>query len=406
MFRRIVVLAAVLAVVCLGAGCGLSPPPGPNVWAMVNGHPILRQEVDRFYRSQMDQPQQPSPEEEALLKLNILDELINNELLWEQARKLGVEATDSEVEQKFAELKLPFSEQEFQRQLDQRGLTVDQLRSELRESISIQKLINREIVSKITVSEKEIAAAYQRDRNAYNIAEPEYHVAEIVVTPRRDKQVRNRKNDDATTPQQARRKIRMLLDRLRAGAGFSKLAMDYSEDPMTASTGGDLGFIPESALNQGNPLLKRAVLALRPGQISGIIQLKDSFRIIKLIARLSPGERKLSDPQVQQSIRSALRDRKEQVLRAAYLASLRSQAHVTNYLARDLLRSGGKLPAETQAAPPAHAAPPAARSPSPAPGPSSGIANPPSNPSAATARSKSSPSSLSGKQPATATTAR
>jgi peptidyl-prolyl cis-trans isomerase SurA len=352
-FRRIIVSAAIVTAVGMAVGCARTASPGPNVWAMVNGHPILRQEVDRYYRSQMDQPQQPSPEEAALLKLNILDELINNELLREQAQKLGIEATDSEVEQRFAELKAPYSDPQFQHQLDQRGITVDQLKSQLRENISIQKLIDREIVSQITVTEPEIAAAYNRDRDAYNVAEAEYHVAEILVTPHADKQVRNRKNDDATTLVQARKKIRTLLGRLRAGADFAQLAMDYSEDPMTASTGGDLGFIPESALNEGDPVLKQTVLALKPGQISGIIHSKDGYRIIKLIARLTPGERKLSDPQVQQSIRSALRDRKEQVLRAAYLASLRGQARVTNYLARDLLASDGELPSQSASSAPA-----------------------------------------------------
>ena len=348
MLRRIVFSLAILTVTFLGAACERSAPPGPNVWAMVNGHPILRQQVDRYYRSQMDQPQQPSPEEAALLKLNILNELIDNQLLQQQAQKLGILATESEVEQRFAQMKAPYTEAEFQQQLRQRGITENQLKNELRESISIQKLINREIVSRITVNEQEIAAAYSRDRQAYDITEPEYHVAQIVVTPYKDREVRNRMNSDATTPAQALQKIHMLLDRLRAGASFSQLAMDYSEDPVTAATGGDLGFIPESALNQGNPVLKHVVMTLQPGQISGIIRTKRSYRIIKLIARLSPGERKLSDPQVQESIRRALRERKEEVLRAAYLASLRTQAHITNYLAQDLLASGGVLPAGPQ----------------------------------------------------------
>ncbi len=346
MFKRIVVSVVLVAVACVFAACERRSQPGPDVWAMVNGRPILRQQVERYYRSQFTQPGHPSPEEAKLLKLNILDELINNQLLLQQAQKLGLEASEGEVEKKFAELKAPYSDQEFQHQLEQRGITVDELKNDLRERISIQKLINREITSKITVSEKEIAAAYHRNRAAYNVAEPEYHVAQIVVTPHADPRVRNRKDSDATTLAQARQKIRMLLQRLRSGASFSQMAMDYSEDPMTASTGGDLGFIAESALNQGNPALKRAVLALKPGQISGIIHVKGSYRIIKLISRISPGERKLSDPEVQQSIREALRDRKEQLLRAAYLAELRNQAHVTNYLARQILSSAGNLPAE------------------------------------------------------------
>jgi peptidyl-prolyl cis-trans isomerase SurA len=324
---------------------------------MVNGHPILQQQVERYYNSQYNKPNRPSPEEAQFLKLNILDELIDNELLLEQAQKLGLAATDNEVEQKFSELRTPYSDQEFQKELDQRGITVEQLKNNLRERISIEKLINREITSKVAVSEQEITAAFNRNRADYDVAEPEYHLAQIVVTPRRDPEIRNRKNDDATTPAQAREKIKMLLNRLRGGADFAGLAMDYSEDPMTASTGGDLGFISASALNQGNPALKRAVLALKPGQISGIIATKDSYRIIKLIAMISPGQRKLSDPQVQQSIRETLRDRKEQLLRAAYLATLRDQAHITNYLARQILATDANMPASAASSATAPAAP-------------------------------------------------
>ena len=105
---------------------------------------------------------------------------------------------------------------------------------------------------------------------------------------------------------------------------------------------------------------------------SGKINQKGSYRIIKLIARISPGERKLTDPEVQQSIREALHDRKEQLLRAAYLAELRDQAHVTNYLARQILATAGHLPAG-QANQPATA--PASPSPSSAT-PTGGTAQP------------------------------
>lgn len=370
--KRILVSVALLAVTAAGVACQRSGAPGPDVWATVNGHPILRQDVERYYRSQFSQQQPPSPPEAEILKLNILDELIDNELLLEQARKLGLEATESEVEQKFSQLKEPYSDEEFQHQLVQRGITVDDLKNDLRERITIQRLIDREINSKINVSEQEIAAAYERNRAAYNVAEPEYHVAQIVVTTRPDPEVRNRKNDDAATPRQALAKIQMLLGKLHAGADFTQLAMDYSEDPATATTGGDLGFISESSLDQGNPALKQAVLALQPGQISGILHVKDTYRIIKLISRISPGERQLSDPQVQESIREALRDRKERLLRAAYLAQLRDQAHVINYLAQRILTTDGNLPSQQ----PAPAAAPAAGSSSAAPAPPA-----PSNPS-------------------------
>ena len=121
--------------------------------------------------------------------------------------------------------------------------------------------------------------------------------------------------------------------------------MDYSEDPTTAATGGDNGYIPESALDRTDPALKKAVLSLKPGQVSPVVSLKDAYYILKLLAREAPGQRDLSEPQVQQIIRDALRERKKQLLRAAFLSVARQNAKITNYLAQQVLESGGKLPA-------------------------------------------------------------
>jgi peptidyl-prolyl cis-trans isomerase SurA len=178
----------------------------------------------------------------------------------------------------------------------------------------------------------------------FNVAEPQYRIAQIVVTPRKEQQIRNRKNDDATNEAEAQRKVKMLMDRLNSGADFAQLAMDYSEDMNSAATGGDLGYLPESALNQSDPALKKMVVGLKPGQVSPPIQLKEGYRILKLITRESPGLRGISDPQVQQTIRDTLRNRKEQLLKAAYLAIARDEARTTNYLAQQVIEAAGKLP--------------------------------------------------------------
>ena len=120
--------------------------------------------------------------------------------------------------------------------------------------------------------------------------------------------------------------------------------MDYSEDPASSGSGGDLGYVPESSLSQSDPALKKAVLSLKPGQISSVVVLRDSYRILKLVAKEAPGQRELSDHTVQQSIRDNIHNRKEQLLRAAYMALAREDAKVTNYLAQQVVESAGKLP--------------------------------------------------------------
>jgi peptidyl-prolyl cis-trans isomerase SurA len=335
---------AALAVCVLAATCKKQEAPGPDVWATVNGKEIQRQEVEKYYRSRLNpESQEPSQEEALSLKLSILDELINNEILLERAAKLNLVASDGEVEDKFTESKSPYTEEEFQKKLKASGVTVDDLKHDLRRQLSIQKLLNREVVAKISITDQDVADFYNKNRSQFNVAEPQYHIAQIVVTPRPDPQVHNRKNDDAVNDNEARRKLTMLQDRLDAGTDFAQVAMDYSEDP-SASSGGDLGFIPESALNSSDPALKKAVLAMHPGEISKPIAEKDGYRILKLIAREPAGQRQLSDPEVQASVRDTLRNRKEQLLRAAYLAVARDESHATNYLARQILESVGKLP--------------------------------------------------------------
>src|SRR5215471_8050639 len=142
-------------------GCNKVAQPAPDVWAVVNGKEIKRDEVEKYYRTRVSPEGQPPSQEEALsLKLNILDELINNEILLERAKKLNLEASDGEVEDKFTELKSPYTEDEFQRQLKERGVTVDDLKNTVRRELSIQKLINREVVSKVAITDQDITDFY------------------------------------------------------------------------------------------------------------------------------------------------------------------------------------------------------------------------------------------------------
>lgn len=344
--RRAVLVLAAIALGGVAASCNnRDVAPGPDVWAVVNGKQISRADVEKAFRSRVnaDAPD-PSLEEALSLKLSILDELINSEILVERATQMNLVATDAEVEDKFTESKSPYTEDEFQRKLKETGLTVDDLKSDIRRQLSIEKLLNREVMAKISITDKDVADYYNLNRAQFNIAEPQYRIAQIVVTPRPDPSVHNRKNDKATTEAEAGQKAATLEKKLDAGADFSQLAMDYSEDT-TSSTGGDLGFIPESALNQSDPVLKKTVLAMKPGEATKPIAVKGGgYRILKLLAKEAAGQRELSDAQVQQGIRDMLRNRKEQLLRSAYMAELRDQAHITNYMARQVLESAGKLP--------------------------------------------------------------
>ena len=202
--RGVAWLAASAVMLLLLAGCKQQEHHAADVWAVVNGAEIKRDEVEKYYRTRINpEAQETSPEEVLSGKLNVVEQLINNEILLERAKKLNLEASDGEVEDKFTELKSGYTEDEFQRKLKDGGMTVDDLKRDLRRQLSIQKLLNREVAAKVSLTDQDVLDFYNTNRNQFNVAEAQYRISQIVITPRKDQMVRNRKNDDATNEAEA-----------------------------------------------------------------------------------------------------------------------------------------------------------------------------------------------------------
>jgi peptidyl-prolyl cis-trans isomerase SurA len=329
-----VLYAVPVLLLAVSAACKKSPPA--NVAASVNNRVVTYDELNKYYKLQYPSTDRAGDDEISSRKLDVLRGLVDNEMMLQRAEKLGLMATDADVDSKFNELKAPYTKEEFQRQLDARGMTVQDLKSQLRRDLSIQKLFNKEITSYINVSDKEVADFYTANKASFNFPEPQIHMAQILVTPGPDANARNLKNDKAQNDDQARRKIQMIDARLKQGEAFEQVAANYSEDPNSTPNGGDLGFIPESALDKANPELRKLVLSLLPGQTSQPMRTPEGYRILKVIAKEPAGQRALEDPRVQQSIRETLLQRKDQLLKAAYYEVARNDVKVVNYLAKSI----------------------------------------------------------------------
>jgi len=351
MGRQIVgVLIALIAAASLItlSGCNRNEH-GDDVMATVNGEKITRAEVDKYYNNQTTGSPQPLEGEQAIsLRMSILRQLIDDEIMMQRARKLGLLASDEEVDAKLSEFKAGFSQEEFNKRLQERHLTLDDFKQDLRRTLTVDKVINREITSKIDISDADVTNYYNQHKSEFNLIEPQYHLAQIVVTLSPNTQVTNLKNDKAANEAEARKKVQLILEHLDAGEDFATIAMNYSEQPGTASNGGDMGFVPESTLKSDKQVYD-AVSKLKAGQYSGALPMYDTpghlvgFSIFKLIAREPAGQRELADPRVQAAIRQQLRDRREQLLKTAYYETVRNGAKVENYYAEDLLKNAGDM---------------------------------------------------------------
>src|SRR5215831_11775393 len=333
-------LAAGAALLWLAA-CKHTAPAG--VAAEVNGHAITFDELNKAYQSNYAQQSEGASEDQIMSqKLDLLNSLINNEIMLQRAESLGLNATDADVDGEIAKMRAPYTKEEFDKQLADRHMTMDDLRAQKRRQLTIEKLINKEITSKIVITDGDVKAFYESNKPSFNLPEPAIHMAQILVTPFPDPNVRNLKNSKAQNDKEARTKIEDILARLKRGEDFGMLAQNYSEDANSAPNGGDMGFVKESDLDKANPELRKMVFSLPNNGISPIIHTGEGYRILKVITKEPAGQRDLNDPRVQQNIRETLINSKDQLLRAAYYETARNAARIENYLARNVVDNAGK----------------------------------------------------------------
>jgi peptidyl-prolyl cis-trans isomerase SurA len=325
---------------CLAGAAACHRPPSADVVATVNGKEILRSDLESAYKaSETDSQQKLDPAASDIRRLQILHSMIDDEILQQRAARLNLTATDEDVNAKLTEIKAPYTEDQFNALLRQQGLTLDELKRNIRRQLTRDKLINKEIESKINITDAEVRDYYNAHKSDFDLIEPRYHLARIVVSAAGAQQKPGEPDP--------KKKIEMAHNRLESGDEFGAVAASFSEDPNTAPNGGDMGFVSESQL-KSDPVVYDAISKLKPDQFTGVIAINDNgpghkvteYDIFKLIARDPAGQRELNDPRVQQTIHQYLHDGQKQVLQNAYLEKLQDEAKVQNYFADQILKQG------------------------------------------------------------------
>lgn len=345
---RFAIVLVSLGILPLVSGCHRAP--GVDVVATVNGKEIMRADLEKQYKLNLgNPPEPPSPVQADIARLNTLRAMIEQEIIQQRAAKLNLTASDEDVNAKVTEIKGLMTQEEFDQQLKQRGMNLDDLKLQIRRELTQTKLINKEIVSKINITDGEISEYYSSHKADFNNIEPKLHIAQIAVSGEPPQQGNMPPAQKAPNEPEARKEIQSIRDRILAGEDFGALASQFSENTNVASNGGDMGSIPETQLKNSDAAVFNAVTALRPGQITQPLPVYGpdhktvvGYQIFKLIEREPAGQRDLKDPRVQQFIREQLRNTKTQLLENAYLEWLHDQAKVHNYFAEEILKNGAQ----------------------------------------------------------------
>jgi peptidyl-prolyl cis-trans isomerase SurA len=244
--------------------------------AVVNSTPITNVELQlRLLRVQQQLSRQGNVPPRSQLLREVLERLILERAQLQLARELGVTPDDAAVEQAVDNVALQnqVSLEELKRRLSADGVDYARFRADVRDELTLVRLREREVDSRVKVSEQEIDQFF-RDRLAQAGAEPErIQLAQILVA------VPESATADQVRALQA--KAQRVLDRVRAGEPFAGVAAEVS-DAADRAAGGDLGLRPVDRLPS---LFVDAVRDLKDGALAGPLRSGAGFHVLQLVKR-------------------------------------------------------------------------------------------------------------------------
>jgi peptidyl-prolyl cis-trans isomerase SurA len=305
MNARVYLLGLAFAAQCLALpipaaaqGLRVAPPAGTRapraadyIVAVVNSEPITNNEVrlrmSRIQQQMAQQGQGIPPHDE--FARQVLDRLISEKAQLQLARENGIKIEDTQVDQ--AEQNLARQNQidvpELRRRLAAEGMPLAQFREELRNQLLLTRLRERELESKVKVSDLDVDQYIRQQESGTDAASQEYNLAHILVAVP--------ENATAAQVENLHARAEQVLKRARSGEDFGKLVREFSDAPGAAETGGLVGL---RTVDRLPPLFVQAVQKVPEGGISDIVRSGAGFHIIKVVERRGGG---LPGPNVIQS---------------------------------------------------------------------------------------------------------
>jgi parvulin-like peptidyl-prolyl isomerase len=249
----------------------------------------------------------------------ILDAMIQEKLLEERARDLSVEATDAEVEEAVERVKRQYNlatDAEFDAALAQTKMTREDLKKQLRQTITMQKVVGREVTGKINMSDDVLRLEYERRKEELYRLPEQAHVSEIVLrfSP-----------NDAPARQEAASKVEEARAKIAAGTAFADVAREYSEGN-AKDRGGDLGKVAKGELM---PALDAAVFADPPQEYPVPVLLSGSVHLFHVTERTPAGYTPFAE--VRSDLQKRLSENIYDKHLAEYIEKLRREAFIKIY---------------------------------------------------------------------------
>ena len=319
-FWALVVALTFVSIALLELACEKQPSEGKV--AVVNGSVITQEDFDR----EMDRVQQrllsmgkPLTDSQIPeIKKEVLENLINRELLYQESQRKAIKVDEAAINEQVTTLKRRFpDEDEFKTALIKANLSEAGLKTQIKQGLAIQQLIDTYIAKKATVSDQEIKAFYESRLALFK--QPEQVRASHIL-------IKVEPQADGSQKAAARKKIEKIQQRVQKGEDFAALAQELSQDPSSAK-GGDLGYFGRGQMVRS---FEQAAFALMPGEVSDIVETKFGYHLIKVIERKP--ETTIAFEDIKDRLGHYLKQEKVQKEVSLYVQKLKEKAKVERFL--------------------------------------------------------------------------
>jgi peptidyl-prolyl cis-trans isomerase C len=290
--------------------------------AVVNGAVITQeafeQEMTPVLRQMEMQGQKPDESQVAEIRKKVLDNMINREVLYQASQKKNFTADDNAVEEKLASFKKQFpNEAQFKEALSKMNLSEEVIKKQIREQISIEQLVEKEVAPGITVSEADAKAYYEANPQFFK--QPEQVKARHIL-------IKVAPDADEAKKAEARKKLETVQKKMKEGGDFSDLAKEFSEGPSSA-TGGDLGSFGRGQMVKP---FEEVAFALEEGMVSDIVETRFGYHLIKVEEKEPASTVSFADGK--ERIEQMLKRQKVSEAVNEYIENLKKDAEIEVYL--------------------------------------------------------------------------
>jgi peptidyl-prolyl cis-trans isomerase C len=291
-------------------------PAADEVAARVDGTIISRESV-RAVAKALANAQETPPDAKRVEQItrDALDSLIAFELLYQESQRRGLTVSDADIDASIQHVRARFANQDaYAAALKQRGMTPEDMRRDTRKTLAVNLLLEQTAWKDLQIKPEQIQQFYDQNRAQFK------HPAEIRAS---HILIRVPAHASAEEKAKARKEAEGLLGQLKGGADFAALARQHSQDPATAAKGGDLGFFARDTMADS---FEKAAFALKPGELSGVVETPYGFDLIKVTGQREAGYTPLDD--VKGEIVAVLRDEEKRHRQDQLVAELRKKAKV------------------------------------------------------------------------------